>query len=54
MAVDNGLEIDFAYSFEVPDHERVNCHQFPGKIGSDVAFSELRIELLRDPAVVFY
>lgn len=47
-AVDDGLQIDLADTFEAADEEGVHGHQVAGVAGLDLAFAELGAEALQE------
>jgi hypothetical protein len=48
MAIDNGLQVDLADAFEIPDHEGVDGDELACEISLDMTLSELRIEAFEE------
>ncbi len=46
VEVQHGLQIHFANPLEYTDEEGINCHQFPGVVDLNLAFTELGAEAI--------
>ena len=53
MAIHDGLQIDLADTFEVPDHEGVDRDELACKVSLDMTFPELRIEPFEEADLLF-